>query len=66
MGPGKGRAIPALDEVYAVEQLPPRQPLKPGEQKAVAQKGLSAWFAEISRGRRVPKSCKKPVSGSTE
>jgi transposase len=59
-GTGQGtRAVPALDAVYAGEQLPPRQELKPGEQKQVAQKGLTAWFADISRGKRVPRGADK-------
>jgi hypothetical protein len=56
-GTGLGtRAIPALNQVYTGEQLPPCKDLKPGERKAIAQKGLTAWFEDISRPKRVPRS----------
>ena len=39
--------------------MPPRKDLKPGERKAVAQKGLTAWFEDISRPKRVERAKEK-------
>jgi transposase len=47
---GSGRrtkAIPALDEAYAAEQLPPTRPLSPGERRVLRDSGLEPFVRDI-------------------
>lgn len=49
------RAVPALDEVYAGEGLPPLQPLPPGEHKMLDQTGTAGHAQAIRQRTRVPR-----------
>jgi transposase len=53
------RTVPALDTVYAIEQLPPVAPLAPGEQKMLARSGTVQYARSIRQPRRVPRSSKQ-------
>jgi transposase len=59
-GTGQGtRAVPAIEQVYAGEGLPPPLPLTDGEKRAIRAAGVSAFVAEIHQNRRVPRRAKK-------
>jgi len=55
-GRGCTKAVPALDQLYAREGLPPlAAQLQPGEQAMLAERGLAACAADIRVSKRVPK-----------
>ncbi len=55
-GTGQGtRAVPALDSVYATEQLPPLAQPSTGENNMLDIHGLTAFAASIHQARRVPR-----------
>ena len=55
-GSGQGtRAVPALDQVCAVEQLPPPAAPSAGETKMLERQGVTAFAAAIHQDRRVPR-----------
>lgn len=55
-GTGQGsRAIPALDDVYTAEQLPPLRSNAPGEEKMLKQSGLEDFVLHLHRAKRVPR-----------
>jgi transposase len=55
-GTGQGtRAVPALEQVYAAEQLPPLAPPGAGETKMLARQGVTGFVAGIHQARRVPR-----------
>ncbi len=49
------RAVPALDSVYAAEQLPPLATPRAGESNMLEIHGAAAFAAAIHQARRVPK-----------
>jgi len=49
------RAVPALDSVYASEQLPPLTAPSAGEKNMLEMHGVTAFAAGIHQGRRVPR-----------
>jgi len=49
------RAVPALDSIYAQEQLPSLAPLKPGEAAMLAEHHLTDYAATIRHSQRVPR-----------
>ena len=49
------RAVPALDTVYASEQLPPLPPLPAGEQSMLTRHGTAHYAARIRQSQRVPR-----------
>lgn len=58
-GSGKRtRAVPAIDSVYAEEQLPPLPPLPPGEQAMLRTHHVDAYASSIHRPQRVPRRSK--------
>lgn len=59
-GKGRTKAVPALSQVYAGNDLPAVQELKPGEQVVLEREGLTAFVVEINTPKRVPKK-KVPV-----
>ncbi len=65
-GSGQGtRAIPALDTVYAAEQLPPVAPSSSGENNMLEMHGVTAFAAAIQQARRVPRGkTKTPPPGT--
>lgn len=66
-GSGKPtRAVPSLDQVLAKNNLPPAQPLKPGEQAMLDRNELTEFERDLHQPRRVPKTVKtkaKPPQG---
>jgi transposase len=56
------RAVPALDQVYAGNQLPAVAPLPPGEQAMLEREGLTRFVQEIQTPKRVPKRPRPPVT----
>lgn len=52
------RAVPALDHVYAEEQLPAVAPLRPGELAMLKTHQLSHYLAQIRQPHRLPRSAK--------
>jgi transposase len=53
--PGGGRTIKALDDVYAREGLPPRQPLKVGEERIIAATECATFVADLAHEHVVPR-----------
>ncbi len=61
-GSGKRtRAVPALDQIYASEQLPPLAQTAAGEHAMLTRHGVTAYAELIRRSHRVPR-CSKSVS----
>lgn len=59
-GSGKRtRAVPAIDSLYAQEQLPPIRPLKPGEQAMLRTHHVESYVSSIRQPQRVPRRSKK-------
>jgi transposase len=54
-GCGRTRAVPALDAVYAGEQLPPLAAPGAGESNMLEIHGVSSFAAAVHQARRVPK-----------
>jgi hypothetical protein len=55
-GSGKRtRAVPAIDSLYAQEQLPPLRPLKPGGQAMLERHQITGYAAEIRKAHRLPR-----------
>ena len=50
------RAVPALDQIYAEEQLPPLPDLKPGEQAMLAQYQVADYAHAVRLAHRVPRT----------
>lgn len=60
-GTGKQlRRTPSLDAVYAQEGLPPRQKLRQGEARMLAERGLEEFLGRIAAQQAAPKA---PPSG---
>jgi transposase len=58
-GKGCTKAIPALDQIYAAEALPPlAAELKAGEHKMLEQHGVAAHAKAVRTPRRVPRAPK--------
>jgi transposase len=58
-GKGRTKAIPALDQLYAAEGLPPiSAELKPGERKMLEQHGVADHTAAVRTPRRIPRGIK--------
>jgi transposase len=51
----RSRAVPALDAVYAAEQLPPVTPPSGGEANMLQIHGITTFAAGIHQARRVPR-----------
>lgn len=49
------RAVPSLDVIYSKEELPPLQPLKPGETAMLEREQLSSYCQTIQQSHREPK-----------
>ncbi len=47
------RPVPALDQVYAAEQLPPLSPLSPGEQTMLARNALTPFAESLHQPGRI-------------
>lgn len=62
-GKGLTKAVPALNSVYAREQLPPLSALPAAELRMLDQQHLSSWSASLHQARRQPKgsSAKAPA-----
>lgn len=61
LAPGvRSRKIKSLPEIYAAEDLPALIPLPPGEQRMLAQAGLSLFARDLLRSRRIPRASKQP------
>jgi transposase len=61
-GKGRTNAVPALDDLYIEEGLPPlSKQLKAGEQAMLTRQGLAAYAAEVRVPKRVPRGTKPPV-----
>ena len=54
--PGGSRTIHALDRVYELEQVPPRRPLSPGEQRAVRASGTMEFVEGLDREHFIPRN----------
>lgn len=55
-GSGKRtRAVPAIDSVYAEEQLPPLPPLQPGEQAMLERHQVASYARSIHQPQRLPR-----------
>jgi transposase len=59
--PGGSRTVKSLDRVYAVEGLPPRQPLAPGEQRTVETHHCQEFVDSIAKDQIVPRRGKQPA-----
>ena len=58
-GSGKRtRAVPAIDSLYAQEQLPPLRPLKSGEQAMLRTHHVESYVSSIRQPHRVPRRSK--------
>jgi transposase len=58
-GQGRTKAIPALDQLYAAEGLPPLSAqLKPGERKMLERHGAAAHAAAVRTPRRIARGVK--------
>jgi transposase len=66
-GSGQGsRAIPALQDLYASEELPPIRPITPGEQTSVRKAGVVRYVLGLGSPHRVPRRASaKPASPRT-
>lgn len=53
--PGGSRTVKSLDQVYAVEALPARQPLTAGEQRTVRATGTAEFVAGLDREHVIPR-----------
>lgn len=55
-GKGRTKAVPALDDLYKNEGLPPlSRQLKPGEQAMLEKQGTAAYAAAVRLPRRTPR-----------
>jgi hypothetical protein len=64
-GSGQGsRAIPALQDLYAAEGLPPVRPLPPGEQTALHKARVVRYVLGLASSHRVPRPA-NPLSPRT-
>ena len=52
------RAVPSVDDVMAEAGLPPLQPLAPGEQKMIGERGSAAFARSIRQAKRIPRRSK--------
>lgn len=58
-GSGQGtRLAPALDQVYAAENLPPLPELRPGEIQMLDAQHLTGFVQQLRQARRVPRKSK--------
>jgi transposase len=55
IGGGKSRTTPALDEVYAREGLPSRQPRTEGEERMIRESGTERFVASLDKPKVVAK-----------
>ena len=63
----RSKGVPALDAIYASEDLPPIAPLAGGEVKMLQKTGLTDYAADVRISKRVPKGSgdkpKQPAFG---
>jgi transposase len=57
-GKGRTKAVPALDQIYAREALPPLAEPKPGERAMLEREKLTAYAASVRIEKRIPKGVK--------
>jgi hypothetical protein len=56
VGTGKSRTTKSLDEVYARQGMPAREPLRPGEQRMIRASGTEKFVASLEHEQVVPRS----------